>query len=212
MSWASVRSKDGHDWQLGGFLVGGAEGRGAIQALLKLIQAGSEKGSGAGGGAAAEDHDYEEGGADGRPKRKGKKRAQPLCRPLIAICNDLYAPALRPLRAIAKIVNYKKPTVPHPLPLSAPPWPTCATGEDLMLCQLHLQSIEVVCVGLILQMDRLSSRLRYICSSEGLSIDRPVRPGLGFASICMSPGMTECVLHCALLMFFEPFQIFLCTC
>jgi chromosome transmission fidelity protein 18 len=31
------------------------------------------------------------------PLRRG-----PLMRPIIAICNDLYAPALRPLRDVAK--------------------------------------------------------------------------------------------------------------
>ncbi|BDA40633.1 Chromosome transmission fidelity protein 18 homolog [Coccomyxa sp. Obi] len=108
---------------------GGTEGRGAIQALLKLVQAGSGKG---GGGGSSASEEAEEPGAEGKQGKKKKKGAQPLCRPLIAVCNDLYAPALRPLRAVAKIVHYKKPTV-----------------------------------------ERLSSRLRFICMSEGLSVDRP---------------------------------------
>ena len=44
-------------------------------------------------------------------KKKTKKAAQPLCRPIIAVCNDMYAPALRPLRGVAKIVQFKKPSV-----------------------------------------------------------------------------------------------------
>ena len=44
-------------------------------------------------------------------KKKAKKAAQPLCRPIIAVCNDMYAPALRPLRGVAKIVQFKKPSV-----------------------------------------------------------------------------------------------------
>ncbi|CAL8467057.1 g6593 [Coccomyxa elongata] len=110
---------------------GGTEGRGAIEALLKLVQAG---GRGGGGGSAVEEAEEPgaEHAAEGKQGKKRKKGAQPLCRPLIAVCNDLYTPALRPLRAVAKIVHYRKPTV-----------------------------------------ERLSSRLRFICMSEGLSVDRP---------------------------------------
>ena len=48
-------------------------------------------------------------------KKKTKKAAQPLCRPIIAVCNDMYAPALRPLKGVAKIVQFKKPSVSNPL-------------------------------------------------------------------------------------------------
>lgn len=44
-------------------------------------------------------------------KKKAKKAAQPICRPIIAVCNDMYAPALRPLRGVAKMVQFKKPSV-----------------------------------------------------------------------------------------------------
>ncbi|KAI7903695.1 uncharacterized protein BX663DRAFT_551381 [Cokeromyces recurvatus] len=41
--------------------------------------------------------------------KKGKQKGQkPLMRPIICICNDLYAPVLRPLRMIAKLVQFKK--------------------------------------------------------------------------------------------------------
>jgi chromosome transmission fidelity protein 18 len=33
-----------------------------------------------------------------------------LTRPIICICNDQYAPALRPLRQVAKIFVFEKPT------------------------------------------------------------------------------------------------------
>lgn len=36
--------------------------------------------------------------------------AKPLRRPIICICNDLYAPALRPLRQYARIIRFKKPS------------------------------------------------------------------------------------------------------
>lgn len=42
---------------------------------------------------------------------KGKKKEPvPLQRPIICICNDLYVPALRPLRSIARIVRFQPPT------------------------------------------------------------------------------------------------------
>ena len=106
---------------------GGTEGRGAIQVLLKLVNAGGGKG-GAGerqhqgkeGGNADSGEEAEEGRAQGKGrKRGGAGRQQPLRRPLIAICNDLYAPALRPLRAAAKIVHFKRPSV-RPVPSGSP--------------------------------------------------------------------------------------------
>lgn len=47
-------------------------------------------------------------------KKKAKKAAQPICRPIIAVCNDMYASALRPLRGVAKMVQFKKPSVSFP--------------------------------------------------------------------------------------------------
>ena len=39
----------------------------------------------------------------------GNTPAKPLRRPIICICNDLYATALRPLRPAARIVRFRKP-------------------------------------------------------------------------------------------------------
>ena len=72
---------------------GGAEGKGAINALLKLIQGGSDQ------------------NVPGTFAKKKGKGTQPLNRPLIAICNDLYAPALRPLRNIARLIAFKQTQV-----------------------------------------------------------------------------------------------------
>lgn len=43
----------------------------------------------------------------------GKKRRRPrqLARPVICICNDLYAPVMRPLRARAAVFQFKQPSV-----------------------------------------------------------------------------------------------------
>lgn len=82
------------------FAIGGAEGKSAIAALLKLI------------------HPSPAPHVTGAAKSK-KRVQQPLCRPLIAICNDVYAPVLRPLRNVAKVVTFKQAQVytPPPSPL-----------------------------------------------------------------------------------------------
>jgi hypothetical protein len=120
---------------------GGPEGRGTIGTLLKLLNAGinksvAAKGTGGRGPSkqrtsdnAAGDSDMDEpdedtagataagkgrGGASqaGGGRRRGGPR--PLCRPVIAICNDLYAPVLRPLRNVAHVVPFKTPSVRWP--------------------------------------------------------------------------------------------------
>ena len=92
-----------------GGCAGGAEGRSAVQALLKLLQGGRKAAPGKenqDGGDAAEGPAAKAGGR----KRKGQSKA--LQRPLIAICNDLFVSALRPLRAAAKILHFSQPQVP----------------------------------------------------------------------------------------------------
>lgn len=118
-------------------VAGGAEGRSGIAALLKIVTAGPSKGgkqqggSGKGqaqaGAAEADDADSEEEEAEGGAERPGRgagrrggsvaagrparQRLRPLMRPIICICNDLYAPALRPLRDVARVFHFKKPQV-----------------------------------------------------------------------------------------------------
>ncbi|KAI8597020.1 hypothetical protein EDD21DRAFT_386544 [Dissophora ornata] len=47
-----------------------------------------------------------------RSSKKSKKfTKKPLMRPIICICNDQYAPVLRPLRVITQIYQFKKPSV-----------------------------------------------------------------------------------------------------
>ncbi|CAO1625400.1 unnamed protein product [Sympodiomycopsis kandeliae] len=77
---------------------GGAndESRGFIKALVDLIEDG--KGTTANGN---------------RLRKKKKKGHKPLLRPIICICNDLYAPALRPLRAYCRMVRFQRPTSNH---------------------------------------------------------------------------------------------------
>ncbi|KAK3025456.1 hypothetical protein RJ639_041342, partial [Escallonia herrerae] len=47
----------------------------------------------------------------GRTSTKKKRKDATLLRPVICICNDLYAPALRPLRQVAKVHVFVQPTV-----------------------------------------------------------------------------------------------------
>ncbi|KAK4051293.1 Chromosome transmission fidelity protein 18 [Microbotryomycetes sp. JL221] len=49
-------------------------------------------------------------GSNGKTQPKKGKKDRPLLRPIICICNDLYAPTLRPLRPLAKVVRFNAPT------------------------------------------------------------------------------------------------------
>lgn len=84
-------------------LIGGAEGKSAITALLKLVQGTKSEAASTPGTFA----------------KKKSSGSQPLNRPLIAICNDLYAPALRPLRSIARLITFKQTQVLLPASVSA---------------------------------------------------------------------------------------------
>lgn len=66
--------------------MGGAEGQGAINELIKL--ASTKK------------------GADG-------KDGAGLQRPVICICNNVHASALRPLRAVAETVEFRETPATH---------------------------------------------------------------------------------------------------
>ncbi len=77
----------------GGDGKGGGGGGGFVRALVKLIQ----NGVSTGGKSKAR-------GKDGKKKKQNK----PLLRPIICICNDLYASSLRPLRPLAKLVRLQK--------------------------------------------------------------------------------------------------------
>jgi len=81
--------------------MGGTEGKGAINALVKIITAdGSKK-------------DKNKDGQQANIKKKKKAQGGRLNRPIVCIANDQYAPALRPLRQIAKIFVFDKPSKPR---------------------------------------------------------------------------------------------------
>ncbi|KAG0199946.1 hypothetical protein BGX28_006874 [Mortierella sp. GBA30] len=62
--------------------------------------------------ATVEISSSEDNAKTGGGSRKNKKFVKkPLMRPIICICNDQYAPVLRPLRVIAQIYQFKKPSV-----------------------------------------------------------------------------------------------------
>ncbi|EIE90206.1 hypothetical protein RO3G_14917 [Rhizopus delemar RA 99-880] len=44
----------------------------------------------------------------GEQSKKSKQKQKPLLRPIICICNDVYAPALRPLRSIAQVMHFRE--------------------------------------------------------------------------------------------------------
>ncbi|KAF9962640.1 hypothetical protein BGZ72_000060 [Mortierella alpina] len=61
--------------------------------------------------ASVEVASSEDKGKTGGGSKKKKFTKKPLMRPIICICNDQYAPVLRPLRVIAQIYQFKKPSV-----------------------------------------------------------------------------------------------------
>ncbi|PWN50508.1 P-loop containing nucleoside triphosphate hydrolase protein [Violaceomyces palustris] len=75
---------------------GAGEGAGAgfVKALIRLIEGGK-------GWAKAKK-------SFASSKAKPKKGVKPLLRPIICICNDLYAPSLRPLRPLARLIRFSK--------------------------------------------------------------------------------------------------------
>ncbi|KAI5809388.1 P-loop containing nucleoside triphosphate hydrolase protein [Pyronema omphalodes] len=76
---------------------GGGGDTGFIKALLDLIQA--DKNSTAEKSAAT----------GGRRRNKKAQDKFRILRPIIAVCNDLYAPALKPLRQYAEVVQMRNP-------------------------------------------------------------------------------------------------------
>ncbi|KAK6255143.1 hypothetical protein SCA6_016448 [Theobroma cacao] len=70
------------------------DGKGAVEVILKMV-------------SAERKSDF---GRENNANKKGRKTAS-LSRPVICICNDLYTPALRPLRQVAKVHIFVQPTV-----------------------------------------------------------------------------------------------------
>ena len=97
----------------------GSEGQGAVDVLVKLVKEAMGGGGGGGGGADGGGEEKEVrsavAGKDGvltRTKGKGKKKAPLLRRPIICICNDLWAPSLKELRDVAHVFQFL-PTPPR---------------------------------------------------------------------------------------------------
>lgn len=79
------------------------DGKGAVEVILKMLSADRKSDIG------KENVSKEE--QIGRTSSRKKHRSESLSRPVICICNDLYAPALRPLRQAAKVHIFVQPTV-----------------------------------------------------------------------------------------------------
>ncbi|XP_047096259.1 chromosome transmission fidelity protein 18 homolog [Lolium rigidum] len=79
------------------------DGKGAVEVILKMINAEKNKNSDSSTGT-------DETPVQKASTRKGHKIAK-LLRPIICICNDLYAPALRKLRQVAKVHIFVQPTI-----------------------------------------------------------------------------------------------------
>jgi len=92
----------------------GQEAKGAISALIKLATAMPQAKKQA--SDAEEQNSTIEKGNEAKnvlqkaSKKPKKSAVKPLLRPIICICNDLYAPVLRPLREVAKVFTVKPPS------------------------------------------------------------------------------------------------------
>ncbi|TKY53598.1 Chromosome transmission fidelity protein 18-like [Spatholobus suberectus] len=78
------------------------DGKGAVEVLLKMISAERTPNVGK--------QSLGKGQLERKSSKKGSKTPS-LSRPVICICNDLYAPALRPLRQVAKVHIFVQPIV-----------------------------------------------------------------------------------------------------
>ncbi|XP_021896934.1 chromosome transmission fidelity protein 18 homolog [Carica papaya] len=78
------------------------DGKGAVEVILKMVSADRKSDIG------KENHGNKQ---VGRTSSKRGQKTMSLSRPVICICNDLYAPALRPLRQVAKVHIFVQPTI-----------------------------------------------------------------------------------------------------
>ncbi|KAK9137857.1 hypothetical protein Sjap_008451 [Stephania japonica] len=79
------------------------DGKGAVEVIMKMVAAEKKL------GVRKPSHSLDE--QPGKVKSKRHHKDATLSRPVICICNDLYAPALRPLRQVAKVHMFVQPTV-----------------------------------------------------------------------------------------------------
>ncbi|KZV29873.1 chromosome transmission fidelity protein 18 [Dorcoceras hygrometricum] len=79
------------------------DGKGAVEVILNLVSAEQKRDNG-------NENVVKKGHSIQKSSQK-KKRSTSLLRPVICICNDLYAPAVRPLRQVAKVHIFVQPTV-----------------------------------------------------------------------------------------------------
>uniref|UniRef100_F6H817 Chromosome transmission fidelity protein 18-like n=1 Tax=Vitis vinifera TaxID=29760 RepID=F6H817_VITVI len=79
------------------------DGKGAVEVILKMVSI-ERKADNRKGNVAKVDE------LGQISSKKGHKTAS-LSRPVICICNDLYAPALRPLHQVAKVHIFVQPIV-----------------------------------------------------------------------------------------------------
>ncbi|GAV66147.1 AAA domain-containing protein [Cephalotus follicularis] len=78
------------------------DGKGAVDVIIKMVSADKESNIG-------KENASKEEQSGKKSNKRGRKTS--LSRPVICICNDLYAPVLRPLRKVAKVHIFIQPTV-----------------------------------------------------------------------------------------------------
>eukprot|EP00854_Cymbomonas_tetramitiformis_P008485 gene8485-10079_t len=124
--------------------LGGAEGKGGIDFLVKL--------------ASTESDSTGEVAKDGKGKGKGKGKPARLMRPIICICNDMYTPALRPLRDIAHVFYFNAPPAGHLYKRLAQARPTGASPTASELVS-HFQTLQLPSAG------------TQVCKKENIAVE-----------------------------------------
>lgn len=79
------------------------EGKGAVEVLLKMISSDKKP-------TLDKENDGSITQSVKATKKKGPKKTGRLSRPVICICNDLFAPALRSLREVARVYTFVQPS------------------------------------------------------------------------------------------------------
>ncbi|GAA93611.1 uncharacterized protein L969DRAFT_91277 [Mixia osmundae IAM 14324] len=115
-------------------------------------------------------------------KGKGKKTGRPLLRPIICICNDLYANVLRPLRPFARIIRFGVATAPTLLRRLR----TVCDQEGLVADAKHLTKLVEVAGG---DMRNCLNTLQFI-KSKGTRLDEQAirSSSIGLKDTGTSPG------------------------
>jgi len=88
-----------------------ASDAGLIKLLLRLCSAGQKQGRSSADGEDGVEEEEEQLSPGKKPSKTSSKKGSSavLCRPIVCVCNNLYAPSLKALRQVALVVQVRRP-------------------------------------------------------------------------------------------------------